>query len=299
MIYSRHVGKAKIYNVIEYSGPTHAADFVFPALDVKEIKPHLSWLAPHHYNIKLERFIVAMQLWVLHIDNKVIVIDLGVGNHKRRASERMNMLNTLTPLWLAAAGADPQSVTHVVVTHFHPDHVGWGTRMDNGKWVPTFPNARHLMPRVDFDLALAAYKNGDKGVISGSFEDSVLPLYEAGLIDFIDDGDLVAGCLEAEIMPGHTPGSIHFRLRSEGKEAIFAGDVMHSPLQIAMPHINTWIDAHAEQARASRALFLKRAAERNALIMPVHFGWPHCGYIRGDAASGYRFEPAEPETRGE
>ena len=299
MIYSRHVGKVKIYNVIEYSGPTHAADFVFPALDVKEIKPHLSWLAPHHYNVKLERFIVAMQLWVMHIDNKVIVIDLGVGNHKKRASERMNMLNTLTPLWLAAAGADPQSVTHVVVTHFHPDHVGWGTRMDNGKWVPTFPNARHLMPRVDFDLALAAYKNGDKGVISGSFEDSVLPLYEAGLIDFIDDGDLVAGCLEAEIMPGHTPGSIHFRLRSEGKEAIFAGDVMHSPLQIAMPHINTWIDAQAEQARASRALFLKRAAERNALIMPVHFGWPHCGYIRGDAASGYRFEPAEPETRGE
>ena len=289
MIYSRHVGKAKIYNVIDYSGPTHAADFVFPALDVKEIKPHLSWLAPHHYNVKLERFIVAMQLWVMHIDNKVIVIDLGVGNHKKRASERMNMLNTLTPLWLAAAGADPQSVTHVVVTHFHPDHVGWGTRMDNGKWVPTFPNARHLMPRVDVDLGLAAYKNGDKGVISGSFEDSVVPLYEAGLIDFIDDGDLVAGCLEAEIMPGHTPGSIHFRLRSEGKEAIFAGDVMHSPLQIAMPHINTWIDAHAEQARTSRALFLERAAERNALIMPVHFGWPHCGYIRGDAASGYRF----------
>ena len=299
MIYSRHVGKAKIYNVIEYSGPTHAADFVFPALDVREIKPHLSWLAPHHYNIKLERFIVAMQLWVMHIDDKVIVIDLGVGNHKKRASERMNMLNTLTPLWMAAAGADEQAVTHVVVTHFHPDHVGWGTRMENGKWVPTFPNARYLMPKVDFDLALAAYKNGDKGVISGSFEDSVLPLYEAGLIDFIEDGDLVAGCLEAEIMPGHTPGSIHFRFRSEGKEAIFAGDVMHSPLQIAMPHINTWIDAHAEQARASRALFLKRAAERNALIMPVHFGWPHCGYIRGDATNGYRFEPAVPETHGE
>jgi len=238
-------------------------------------------------------------LWVMHIDDKVIVIDLGVGNHKKRGSERMNMLNTLTPLWLSAAGADPKDVTHVVVTHFHPDHVGWGTKMVDGRWQPTFPNARHLMPRIDFEAALAAYKNGDKEVISGSFEDSVLPLYEAGLIDFIDDGDLVAGCLEAEIMPGHTPGSIHFRLRSEGKEAIFAGDVMHSPLQIAMPHINTWIDADAEQARASRALFLKRAAERNALIMPVHFGWPHCGYVRGNSEQGYRFEPVEPETRGE
>jgi len=299
MIYSRNVGRAKIYNVLEYSGPTHAADFVFPELDVKEIKAHLSWLAPHHYNIRLERFIVAMQLWVMHIDDKVIVIDLGVGNYKKRASERMNNLNTLTPLWLAAAGADPKSVTHVIVTHFHPDHVGWGTRMDDGRWVPTFPNARHLMPKVDFENAHAAYLKGDKGVISGSFEDSVLPLYEAGLIDLIGDGDVVAGCLEAEAMPGHTPGSLHFRLRSEGKEAIFAGDVMHSPLQIAMPHINTWIDAHAEQARASRALFLKRAAERNALIMPVHFGWPHCGYIRGDSVKGYRFEPADPDTRGE
>ena len=298
MIYSRHVGKAKIYNVLEYSGPTHAADFVFPKLDTKDIAPHLSWLAPHHYNLKLERFIVAMQLWVMHIDDKIIVIDLGVGNHKKRTSERMNMLNTLTPLWLAAAGATPETVTHVVVTHFHPDHVGWGTRMANGSWVPMFPNARHLMPRVDFENALAAYKKGDKDVISGSFEDSVLPLHEAGLIDLIEDGDLVAGCLETEAMPGHTPGSLHFRLCSDGKEAIFAGDVMHSPLQIAMPHINTWIDAHEEQARASRALFLKRAAERNALIMPVHFGWPHCGYIRGDSKTGYRFEPAEPEERG-
>jgi hypothetical protein len=78
MIYSRNVGRAKIYNVLEYSGPTHAADFVFPELDVKEIKPHLSWLAPHHYNIRLERFIVAMQLWVMHIDDKVIVIELRV-----------------------------------------------------------------------------------------------------------------------------------------------------------------------------------------------------------------------------
>lgn len=299
MIYSRTVGKAKIYNVIEYSGPTHAPDFVFPELDVTDIKPHLSWLAPHHYNISLERFIVAMQLWVMHIDNKVIVIDLGVGNHKKRTSERMNMLNTLTPLWMAAAGADPKSVTHVVVTHFHPDHVGWGTRMEDGRWVPTFPNARHLMPKIDFELAHAAYLKGDKGVISGSFEDSVFPLYEAGLIDLISDGDLVAGCLEAEGMPGHTAGSLHFRYRSEGQEAIFAGDVMHSPLQIAMPHINTWIDADAEQARASRALFLKRAAERKALIMPVHFGWPHCGYVNGDSENGYRFEPAEPHGRGE
>ena len=153
MIYSRHVGDSKIYNVIEYSGPTHAADFVFPELDVREIEPHLSWLAPHHYNIKLQRFIVAMQLWVMHMGDNVIVIDLGVGNHKKRGSERMNMLNTLTPLWLDAAGASAKSVTHVIVTHFHPDHVGWGTRMVDGRWEPMFPNARHLMPRVDFEAA--------------------------------------------------------------------------------------------------------------------------------------------------
>lgn len=299
MIYSRHIGDAKVHNVIEYIGPTHAPDFVFPDLDLRQVEPQLSWLAPHHYIPSMQRFVIAIQLWVVHAGGNVIVIDPGVGNRKARASERMHLLNTLTPLWLAAAGADAKSVTHVLATHFHSDHLGWSTHLVDGRWEPMFPNARHLLPKIDFAAAQAAYERGDKNVLNGAFEDSVLPVYKAGLVDLIDGGSEVAGCLQAESMPGHTPGSLHYRLRSRGAEGVFAGDVMHNALQIVMPHLNTWVDGDAKQARASRALFLKRAAERNALIMPGHFGWPHCGYVRANTEDGYRFEPLEPEKRGE
>ena len=299
MIYSRHIGDAKVSNVIEYIGPTHAPDFVFPELDVRQVEPHLSWLAPHHYLPRMQRFVIAMQLWVLHAGGNVIVFDPGVGNRRQRSSERMHMLNTLTPLWLAVAGADAKSVTHVVVTHFHSDHLGWCTNLVDGRWEPMFPNARYLFPKVDFEAARAAHERGEPKVLGGAFEDSVLPVYKAGLVDLVDGEGEIAGCLQVESMPGHTPGALHYRLRSRGEEGVFPGDVMHNALQIAMPHINTWVDGHAEQARATRALFLKRAAERNALIMPGHFGWPHCGYVRGASEKGYRFEPAEPETRGE
>jgi len=297
MIYSRSIGDARVHNVIEYIGPTHSAEFVFPQLDLRELQKHLHWLAPHHYVPHMQRFVIAMQIWVVHAGGNVIVIDCGVGNHKRRAAERMNMLNGLTPLWLAAAGATAESVTHVVTTHFHSDHVGWNTHLVDGRWEPMFPNARYLVPKIDFDAALADYERGQPNVMFGSFEDSVFPVYKAGLIDFVDGAKEVAGCLAVELMPGHTMGSLHYRLRSGGEEGVFGGDVMHSALQIAMPHLNSWIDCHADHARASRALFLKRAAERNSLIMPAHFGWPHCGFVRGDSEHGYHFEPAEPGPR--
>jgi len=291
MIYRRRVGEATVTNVIEYIGPTHSHEYLFPDMTERDLAPHLHWMAPHHYVPSMQRFVIAMQLWVVHWRDKVIVIDTGVGNAKPRRPVRMNMLSTLTPLWLEAAGATADTVTHVVTTHLHPDHVGWNTTWADGRWVPTFPKARYLTPKVDFELNQALYAAGDKGVLLGAFEDSVLPIQEAGLLELIGDGEQIASCLEAEAMPGHTAGSLHFRLRSGHEEAIFCGDIMHSPLQIALPHLNSYADMLPDQAPATRLRFLERAAQRNALVMPVHFGFPHCGRIRGDGQNGYRFEP--------
>jgi len=291
MNYSRRVGDATITNVIEYIGPTHAHEYLFPDMNEGDLERHLDWMAPHHYVPSMRRFVIAMQLWVVHWRDKVIVIDTGVGNAKPRRPVRMNMLSTLTPLWLEAAGATADKVTHVVTTHLHPDHVGWNTTWTDGRWVPTFPNARYLTPKTDFDLNHELYAAGDRGLLLGAFEDSVLPIREAGLMDLIGDGDQIAGCLEVEAMPGHTAGSLHFRLRSGGEEAVFCGDIMHSPLQVAVPGLNSYADMLPELAPATRMRFLERAAERHALVMPVHFGYPHCGYIHGDGQQGYRFEP--------
>ena len=293
MIFSRQIGAARVTNVIEYSGPTHAPEFLFPEISKAErdagIAANASWLAPHHYVPHMDRFIVTIQIWVVHAGGNVILIDSGVGNFKNRAAPRMNQLNTLLLPWLEAAGAAPHQVTHVVHTHLHTDHVGGNTVEQDGRWVPAFPNARYLMPKAEFDYWKAEYDAGDKMVQAGSFADSVLPVLDAGLVDFIEPGQEVAGCLLGEDVSGHAPGMLSFRLRSQGEEGMFSTDTMHSPIQVANPHWNDRYVLDAGRALQSRANVLARAAERNALIMPMHFGAPYCGYVRRQG-DGYRFE---------
>ena len=293
MIFSRQIGAARVTNVIEYSGPTHAPEFLFPEISKAErdagIAANASWLAPHHYVPHMDRFIVTIQIWVVHAGGNVILIDSGVGTFKNRAAPRMNQLNTLLLPWLEAAGAAPHQVTHVVHTHLHTDHVGGNTVEQDGRWVPAFPNARYLMPKAEFDYWKAEYDAGDKMVQAGSFADSVLPVLDAGLVDFIEPGQEVAGCLLGEDVSGHAPGMLSFRLRSQGEEGMFSTDTMHSPIQVANPHWNDRYVLDAGRALQSRANVLARAAERNALIMPMHFGAPYCGYVRKQG-DGYRFE---------
>ena len=295
MIHHHRIGDAHITGVIEYSGPTHAPEFLYPAIDKAErdavLKANASWLAPNHFVPHMDRLIVTIQLWVVKAGGNTILIDTGVGNRKPRgAAARMDQLNTLVMPWLEAAGAGPNEVTHVVHTHLHTDHVGWNTVPQDGKWVPAFPKAKYLFPRAEFDYWNAEYAR-DKGVNQGSFADSVLPIFDAGLAEFIDETKEVAGCLTAEPVPGHAPGMLSFRIRSQGEEGIFTADVMHNAIQIVRPDWNDRYVLWADKALESRAAVLKRAAERNALIMPMHLGAPYCGYVRRQG-DGYVFEGA-------
>src|SRR4051812_32382059 len=296
MIHHHSVGDARITGVIEYSGPTHDPAFLYPGVDKAArdtaLKASASWLAPNHYAPAIDRLIVTVQIWVVRAGGNVIVVDTGVGNRKvRAAAERMDRLNTLVMPWLESIGAGPDQVTHVVMTHMHTDHVGWNTVEKDGQWVPTFPKARYLFPRDEFDYWQAQYDKGDTGVNGGSHVDSVLPIVEAGLADFMDGKSEVAGCLAPEPVPGHAPGMLSFRLRSRGEEGLFTADVMHNAIQIVRPDWNDRYCLWPDQALQSRVAVLKRAAERGALIMPMHLGAPYCGYVRRQG-EGYAFEPA-------
>jgi glyoxylase-like metal-dependent hydrolase (beta-lactamase superfamily II) len=291
MMQSRMLGDIRISRVLEYAGPTHDPAFLFPDLPQAEVDRHAAWLNPTHYIASMNRLIVTIQLWIVHAGNNVIIIDSGVGNHKPRGAARMNMLNTLVMPWLEAAGAGPKDVTHVVHTHLHMDHVGWNTVKVDGKWVPTFPNARYLIPRADFDHFKHECAHGGSPIIDQSFDDSVLPVVDAGLVDFIDDQAEIAGCLGTEPAPGHCPGQLIYHIRSKEQAGIFCGDIMHSPLQIAIPDLNSTYCSDAKLARATRAKLLAHAADSGALLMPSHFGAPHCGYVRRKG-SGYVFEGA-------
>ena len=295
MIHHHAIGDARVTGVIEYSGPTHDPAFLYPAVDKAErdavLQANASWLAPNHYVPHMDRLIVTIRLWVVQAGGNTIVIDTGVGNRKPRAAERMDRLNTLVMPWLESIGAGPQQVTHVVMTHLHTDHVGWNTVEKDGRWAPTFPKARYLFPKDEFDYWKGLYDKGDKDVNQGSFADSVLPVIEAGLGEFMDGKAEVAGCLAPEPVPGHAPGMLSFRLRSRGEEGLFCADILHNAIQIVRPDWNDRYCLWPDKALESRAAGLKRACERGALLMPMHLGAPYCGYVRRQG-DGYAFEPA-------
>lgn len=278
--------------MLEYFGPTHAPDYLFPDLPQAELDRRAEWLAPNHYIAPMNRLIVTIQLWIVQAGGQTIVVDTGVGNGKPRGAARMNRLNTLVLPWLEAAGAGPAQVTHVVQTHLHSDHVGWNTVLADDRWVPTFPNARYHIPKLDYDHFKGELAKGSQPLIDHSFADSVDPIVEAGLATFVTDATRdIAGVLEVEPVPGHSPGMVSYRLRSGGEEALLCADVFHSPLQIAHPTLNTAYCALPEEARRTRARVLNEAADRGTLILPMHFGAPHCGYIRREG-EGFRFEGA-------
>jgi len=295
VIHHHAIGDARVTGVIEYSGPTHDPAFLYPAVDKAErdavLQANASWLAPNHYVPHMDRLIVTIQLWVVQAGGNTIVIDTGVGNRKPRAAERMDRLNTLVMPWLESIGAGPQQVTHVVMTHLHTDHVGWNTVEKDGRWAPTFPKARYLFPKDEFDYWKGLYDKGDKDVNQGSFADSVLPVLDAGLGDFMDGTAEVAGCLAPEPVPGHAPGMLSFRLRSRGEEGLFCADILHNAIQIVRPDWNDRYCLWPDKALESRAAGLKRACDRGALLMPMHLGAPYCGYVRRQG-DGYAFEPA-------
>jgi glyoxylase-like metal-dependent hydrolase (beta-lactamase superfamily II) len=147
------------------------------------------------------------------------------------------------------------------------------------------------MPRADFELFNAQYQDGNRLAAAGSFADSVLPVAEAGLVQFVERDGEVADGLTIEPLPGHTPGQFGLRLRSKGQEGLFCADVMHSPIQIALPDLNTAFCMEPERARETRRAFLPRMVERRALIMPCHFGAPYCGYVTRRPDGGFGFLP--------
>ncbi|MGQ7793627.1 MBL fold metallo-hydrolase [Faunimonas sp. B44] len=304
MKWTRRIGNAVVSNIVESTGPTHDPAVLFKGMMEPEklaaaLQRHASWMAPNHYVPSVNRIVVTFQIWVLQVSDAVILIDTAVGNAKQRPNPRMNMLNTLVMNWLEAIGAGPEQVTHVINTHLHTDHVGWNTRNLDGTSVPTFPNARYLMPKADFDFFGERHARGDLQPSVLSLLDSVIPVVEAGLVDFIEEPFEVVPGLAIERSTGHTPGMINLHLTSHGERAVFCADNFHTPLQIAVPELNSVNDILADEARASRRAFLERVADTGTLIMPMHFGAPYCGYIRrGGPDDTFTFLPEDAGRSG-
>jgi glyoxylase-like metal-dependent hydrolase (beta-lactamase superfamily II) len=286
------VGDVLISSVAELDDAPIPGPMVISAATPEAILA-IDWLRPHFAddagNIKLR-----IQALIVESAGRRIVVDTCLGNDKPRTKEFFANLQTPFLSDLVAAGFAPDSIDAVVCTHLHVDHVGWNTVWRDGRWEPTFPNARYYLSRADVDYwARTPSPDGDL------FGDSVRPVLDAGLADLVDPPFAVTDEVTLFATPGHSPGHVSVRITSAGQEAVITGDLLHHPAQLAEVSWSSQFDEDPAYAERTRREFLAAHADRDVLVIGTHFAAPGAGRIVRDD-SAYRLAVSEanwPESR--
>jgi len=278
------IGDVKITKVVELEA-TGGSRFILPDA-TREAAQEIRWLYPHFADAD-GRLIMSIHALIVETPDRRIMVDTCLGNDKQRAIPGWHMRTGPFLEDIAAAGYPRESIDTVLCTHLHVDHVGWNTMLVDGKWMPTFPNARYLMGKTEYDhwsTHGAANARGDD-----PFSDSVKPVFDAGLVDLVAADQVICPEIRLEPTPGHTPGHVSVRISSKGEEALITGDCMHHPCQMARPDWASAADSDPDMARATRLALLDRCADAPLLVIGTHFSGPTAGRVVRDGLV-YRLE---------
>jgi glyoxylase-like metal-dependent hydrolase (beta-lactamase superfamily II) len=277
---SWNVGQATITSIVESETPT-SPRFLYKDMgkgDVLTRADAAPWLRPNF--VSDEGYLKQkIQCLMVELGDLVIAVDTCVGNDKSRNNELWDHLDGPFLDDLEGAGFAPERVTHVVCTHLHVDHVGWNTRLVDGRWVPTFPNARYLFVDPEY-----RHWREEESLFEGEdpFGDSVAPIVEAGLADLVAPDHRINDEIHFELTPGHTPGHISLVIESGDGRAIITGDMLHHPMQLADPDLSSMFDTDPDQSRATRRAAFPRWSDGRTLVIGTHFGTPTAGLLRPD-----------------
>ena len=265
---SQHISINRIVDLDLFAIPLET---IFPDGQLQSLHPFVDALTDH-VDFAAGKILLTIQSHLVRFGGKTILIDTCVGEHKVRP---------LRPEWndrsatrylanLAAAACAPQDIDIVMCTHLHADHVGWNTRLESGRWVPTFPNARYIMSQKEIDQrAEEAAKSATAN--HGSFQDSVLPILDAGLARVHAPGDEIADGALIVDLAGHAPGQIGLDVAA-GRDAhfLFCGDAIHSPVQVFRPDWSSGFCLDRAQAARTRRALLHRAVDEDLQLVPGH-----------------------------
>ena len=276
------VGDVQVLQVVE----TEAAlpvDMLLPAADPAEVAA-IPWLARFLDDNGFARLCINSLL--VQTPDLRIVVDCCAGNDKPRSFPGFAMQSTPYLDHLAAVGFDRDAVDVVVCTHLHVDHVGWCTMLEDGAWVPTFPNARYLMGTVEYEHWRTQEESPDERT---AFADSVQPVFDAGLVDLVEPDHRISREVQLVPTPGHTPGHVSVRITSAGEDALITGDMVHHPAQIARPEWSCFLDHDGARSADVRRAVFAGAADTATLVIGTHFVAPSAGRLVADG-EGFRFD---------
>jgi len=273
------IGKIKVTRIQEVVFPEFSD--VIPAV-TKELVKEIKWLFPHfvtadgHLSLSIHSLIV-------ETPTHKLVVDTCIGDGRdRMPMEGMHMLSTNYMRDMQSEGYQPEDIDFVLCTHLHVDHVGWNTRLVDGKWVPTFPNAKYIMDKKDLDFWGSIDADTDIDFMQVQrqvFEDSLMPVINAGLAQPVDAPSIICEGVRLISTPGHTPGHVSVVLESEGQTGLITGDFIHHPIQFHDPALVSPFDVDNEMAIETRRRIFGEYADTPTLIIGTHFAGPTAGTL--------------------
>ena len=238
---------------------------------------NLSWLAPGGYDSASGNVVLCYQSYVVKTPHHNILVDSCIGNDKN-FPHRPTWNKKNDPNWmnaLKAAGLGVEDIDFVMCSHLHGDHVGWNTRLENGRWVPTFPKARYLFSKKEYAYWSEIHQKTPLNQIT----DSVLPIIEANRAELVTSDHELNDHIRLTPTPGHTPDHFAVCAGKGGDEAVFTGDLIHSPMQARYPELVMRVDTDRDQGVRTRRAFLRALLRhRHAVLhdaLPVALGRPH------------------------
>jgi glyoxylase-like metal-dependent hydrolase (beta-lactamase superfamily II) len=269
-------GPFDVRRIVEYEGPFVAADHLFPDATEQQIAASAAYQQPHFFDRDNHLLVMSFHSLLMRAGSKTILVDTCLGNDKPRPNvELWHQRQGSYLADLAAAGVTPGDVDMVMCTHLHADHVGWNTRLENGQWVPTFPNAKYLFAKKEVDHWERQLEKGPSEAVNhDSWADSVAPILNAGQAVLVGSEDEIATGVSILPAPGHTPGNVMLRLEERGDRAYVLGDAIHHPIQIDHPEWSSRFCHDPELSRRTREQILTRVVDENAWILPAHFPTP-------------------------
>ena len=265
-------GDVTVTKVLEHEQIV-AVGGLIPAATPEALERHGSWLRPHFLDGD-GMSSLSIHAFVIESDGKRIVVDTCVGDRSIPGMAGLRgdpeFLDRMT-----AAGFPPDSIDVVCCTHLHFDHVGWNTRWDGAAWVPTFPNARYLFCRAEYDSFISE-PNG----FAMNLPDTVEPVIAAGLADLVEPDHRVTSQIRFVPTPGHSPGHMSVLIESGDAVAFITGDMTHHPVQWAEPDWGFIGDHDAEQGAESRRAILEQHGEGATVVLGTHYAPPTAGHLR-------------------
>jgi glyoxylase-like metal-dependent hydrolase (beta-lactamase superfamily II) len=278
MILQWNIGEVTITRILEIElKVAYYTKYPFMREAHPEALAEIPWLSPNFVTDDGE-LIISIHALLVQTPKLNLLVDTCVGNDKARAITGNEALHTEFLKDLEAAGCSREKIDAVVCTHLHVDHVGWNTMKVGDNWTPTFPNARYLIGRIEYDY----WSQSDADDQIPVMLDSVTPIFEAGLADLVDFNHVISPEIRLIPTTGHTPGHVSVVIESRGEKALITGDSMHHPCQIARPHWTVSFDEDGDAAQQCRNTLLADIADTGTLVIGTHFASPTAGKVISD-----------------